>query len=140
MKIFIICSKKFYDKIPDIKSELEDSGHQISLPNCFDDPETEDRYRNLGAEEHSKWKGEMLRHSTGVIENNDAVLVLNFEKHGMKNYIGGATFLEMYDAFRLGKKIYLYNNIPEGILQDEIIGFGPTVLGGDLSKITQLEL
>ena len=40
----------------------------------------------------------------------DAVLVLNLdkEKNGeiLKNYIGGATFLEMYDAFRLGKKIY----------------------------------
>lgn len=136
MKIFIICSKKFYDKISDIKKELEDSGHQISLPNCFDDPGTEDRYRNLGNNEHSKWKSEMLKHSTEVIKNNDAVLVLNFEKHGMENYIGGATFLEMYDAFRLGKKIYLYNDIPEGILQDEIIGFAPIVLNGDLSKIT----
>ena len=135
MKIFIICSKKFYNKIPNIKNTLENNGHQISLPNCFDDPETEDRYRNLGSKKHSQWKGEMFKHSTDVIENNDAVLVLNFEKHGIKNYIGGATFLEMYDAFRLGKKIFLYNDIPEGILQDEIIGFAPTVLNGNFTGI-----
>jgi hypothetical protein len=135
MKIFIICSKKFYYKIPDIKMELEGMGHIITLPNCFDDPNTEERYRNLGNEEHSKWKAEMLKHSTDVIENNDAVLVLNFEKHEMKNYIGGATFLEMYDAFRLNKKIYLYNDIPDGILKDEIIGFNPILLNSDLNKI-----
>lgn len=135
MKIFIICSKKFYDKIPEVQKTLEDSGHEITLPNCYDDPSTEERYRNLGTEEHSKWKSEMLKHSTNVIESNDAVLVLNFDKHGMKNYIGGATFLEMYDAFRLGKKIFLYNDIPEGILTDEVVGFGPVVINGDLQKI-----
>jgi hypothetical protein len=135
MKIFIICSKKFYDKVPEIKRKLENNGHEISLPNCFDDPATEEKYRNLGNKEHSKWKAEMLKHSTDVIENNDAVLVINLEKHGVKNYIGGATFLEMYDAFRLGKKIFLYNDVPEGILKDEIIGFDPIIINSDLSKI-----
>jgi hypothetical protein len=135
MKIFLICSKKFYDKIPPIKERLEKTGHITTLPNCYDDPGTEERYRNLGNSEHSKWKAGMLKHSTDVIENNDAVLVLNFDKHGMKNYIGGATFLEMYDAFRLGKKIFLYNDIPEGILFDEIVGFGPIILGSDLNKV-----
>ena len=52
-----------------------------------------------------------------------------------KNYIGGATFLEIYDAFRLNKKIYLYNDIPEGMLYDEIQGFAPIIINGDLSKI-----
>jgi hypothetical protein len=135
MKIFIICSKQFYSKVPEIKKTLENNGHIISLPNCFDDPATEGRYRDLGREEHSKWKSGMMRHSPEVIGNNDAVLVLNFEKHGVKNYIGGATFLEMYDAFRFNKKIYLYNDIPEGILKDEIIGFSPIVINGDLDKI-----
>lgn len=135
MKIFLICSKAFYDKIPEIQSELESVGHEITLPNCFDDPETESRYRDLGFEEHSKWKSSMIKHSEEVINEQDAVLVLNFEKHGIKNYIGGATFLEMYDAFRLGKKIFLYNDIPDGILKDEIVGFNPVLIEGDLSKI-----
>jgi hypothetical protein len=77
----------------------------------------------------------MINHSEGVIRDNEAVLVLNFDKDDMKNYIGGATFLEMYDAFRLGKKIFMYNDIPEGILYDEIRGFDPIVLGGNLDKI-----
>ncbi|MEK7586713.1 MAG: hypothetical protein AAB453_02480 [Patescibacteria group bacterium] len=139
MKILIICSKKFYDRIPDIKKELEKNEHIITLPNCYNDPATEERYRNLGNEKHSKWKAEMLKHSTDVIKNNDAVLVLNFEKYRVKNYIGGATFLEMYDAFRLGKKIFMYNDIPDGILRDEIIGFSPIIINGDLGQIGKVQ-
>ena len=89
----------------------------------------------LSQEEHAKFKSEMLRHSDEVIAKMDAVLVLNFEKDGIKNYLGGATFLEMYDAFRHHKKIYMYNDIPEGILKDEIIGFEPVVINGNLEEI-----
>jgi hypothetical protein len=135
MRIFIICSKKFYNRVPEIQEQLESAGHRVSLPNHYDEPETEERYLKLGAQEHAKWKAEMFRHSIEDIGENDAVLVLNFEKNGIPNYIGGATFLEMYDASRLGKAIYLFNEIPEGILRDEILGFGPIVINGDLDTI-----
>lgn len=135
MKIFIICSKVFYDKVTPIKKALEKSGHVISLPNCFDDPGTEARYREMGRKEHSDWKASMINHSEDVIKQNDAVLVINFDKNGQKNYIGGATFLEMYDAFRLNKKIFIYNDIPDGILRDEVEGFGPIILNQELDLI-----
>lgn len=67
MKIFIICSKKFYDRIPEIQEKLESNGHNITLPNCYDDPNSEDRYRDMGHNSHSKWKSGMIRHSTTVI-------------------------------------------------------------------------
>jgi len=136
MNIFIICSKAFYDRILPAKQNLEGSGHVISLPNCFDEPGTEDRYHKMGDKEHSKWKASMLKHSEDVIKQNDAVLVLNFDKNNQKNYVGGATFLEMYDAFRLKRKIYMYNDIPDGILKDEIEGFEPTLLHQNLDLIT----
>lgn len=135
MKILIICSKSFYNKIPEIKKSLEAKGHRITLPNCYDDSSAEDRYKELGNSKHSKWKAKMIRRSLNLIKNSDAVLVLNFNKDGVENYIGGATFLEMYDTFCLGKKIFLYNNIPDGILADEINGFSPIIIEGDLKKI-----
>jgi hypothetical protein len=138
MKIFLICSKRFYDKIPPIKEELERQGHSITLPNTFDDQGAEERYRALGHEAHSKWKAGMIKLSLQKITEMDAVLVVNFDKDDLKNYIGGATFLEMYDAFRLEKKIFLYNDIPEGILHDEIRGFDPIVVNGDLSSIAMV--
>ena len=135
MKIFLICSKKFYDKIPVIHEQLIGMGYSITLPNCYDDPQIDTRYRDLGDEEYSRWKATMFDQSKNSLANSDAVLVLNFEKNGVKNYIGGATFLEMYDAYKAGKKIYLYNDVPEGILKDEIVGFRPILIGGNLGKI-----
>lgn len=137
MKIFIICSEAFYGNIPPIKKALQEAGHKVVLPNCYDDPGTEARYKEMGEKEHSEWKASMLRHSQQVIQKMDSVLVLNFEKNGQADYIGGATFLEMYDAFRLGKKIYMYNDIPNSILKDEIEGFEPVLLHHQLDLLNR---
>ena len=139
MKILIICSKKFYSKIEEVKKILEEKNNEVFLPNCYDDPTAEQKMWDLGKEEHQKFKAKMYKQSEETISKMDAVLVLNLdkEKEGeiFKNYIGGATFLEMYDAFRLDKKIYLYNDIPNGMLFDEIEGFGPIIIKGDLNLI-----
>ena len=139
MKILIICSKKFYSKIEEVKKILEEKNNEVFLPNCYDDPTAEQKMWDLGKEEHQKFKAKMYKQSEETISKMDAVLVLNLdkEKEGeiFENYIGGATFLEMYDAFRLGKKIYLYNDIPNGMLFDEIEGFGPIIIKGDLNLI-----
>ncbi len=133
MKVFIISSKAFYDKIPPIKDFFEKNDVEVILPNCYEHPETESKYR--GTPEHVAWKAKMIKHSEQVIKDVDCVLVLNYEKNGIPNYIGGATFLEMYDAFRLNKPIYVMNSIPEGMLKDEINGFNPTIIHGNLDKI-----
>lgn len=139
MKILIICSKKFYSKIEEVKNILEKKNIEVFLPNCYDDPTAEQKAWDLGVEEHQKFKAKMYKQSEDTIKKMDAVLVLNLDKEKdskiLKNYIGGATFLEMYDAFRLGKKIYLYNDIPDGMLYDEIEGFGPIIINGDLELI-----
>ena len=140
MKLLIICSKRFYNDIPNIKKELERNNIEVFLPNCYDDPTTEEKMWNLGKDKHQEFKAKMYKQSEDTIKNMDAVLVLNFDKNAngiiYKNYIGGATFLEIYDAFRLNKKIYLYNDIPKGMLYDEIHGFAPVIINGDLTKIS----
>ncbi len=139
MKILVICSKKFYSKIEEVRQELKKRGNEVFLPNCYDDPNAEQKAWDLGIEEHQKFKAKMYKQSIDTIAKMDAVLVLNLDKEKnkkhLKNYIGGATFLEMYDAFRLGKKIFLYNDIPEGMLYDEIEGFGPIIINGNLDLI-----
>ena len=139
MKLLIICSKNFYSKIEEVKKKLEKGNIEVFLPNCYNDPSAEQKAWDLGVEEHQKFKAKMFKQSEDTIREMDAVLVLNLdkEKDGIihKNYIGGATFLEMYDAFRLGKKIYLYNDIPDGMLYDEIGGLSPIIISGDLKLI-----
>ena len=80
-------------------------------------------------------KGEMFRRSRDRRKLMDAVLTLNFDKNGKKNYVGGSTFLELYEAFMENKKIYLWNEIPEGILFDEISGFSPKIINGNLDLV-----
>ena len=139
MKILIICSKKFYSKIPDIKKHLEEDNIEVYLPNCYDDPLTEQRMWDKGKKEHQEFKARMYKQSENIISNMDSVLVLNYdkEKDGViyKNYIGGATFLEMYEAFRYSKRIFLMNDIPLGILFDEIEGFNPIILSGNIGLL-----
>ncbi len=135
MKIFLCASKHNYAKVGPIKAKLEEMGHVVTPPNSFDEPLKEEVMKAAGSEEHRIWKADMMRLDKEKISAHDAILVLNFEKNGQPNYIGGATFLEIYKAFDLGKQIYLFNPIPKGIFTDEILGMSPVVIEGDLTKI-----
>lgn len=139
MKVFIICSKAFYNEIEPIKSKLEGMGHTIELPNTYYEKDIgtspEEEAWKKGKEAHAEFKSKMFKMSAERVSQMDAVLTLNFNKNGKKNYIGGATFLELYEAFRQGKKIFLYNDVPEGMLYDEISGFNPTVINGNLELV-----
>lgn len=135
MKILIICSKSFYAEVADVKSELETYGHVICLPNCINNSGLEEHCRSLGDGVHKEFKKKMFRESEEKIKSCDAVIVLNLCKNGVNGYIGGATFLEMYDAYRHGKKIFMYNAAPNNLLYDEIQGFSPVVINGDLTRV-----
>jgi len=62
--------------------------------------------------------------------------VLNYDKKGVKGYVGGNTLMEIGVAFFLSKPIYLLNDIPEDVsYAEEILGMMPIVINGDLAKI-----
>ena len=65
----------------------------------------EERIKKGGQKLHGKWKADMFRLQNQKVGNNDAMLVLNFDKGTEKNYIGGSVLLEMFKAWELGKKI-----------------------------------
>lgn len=135
MKIFITASKLFYDKVDEIIPKLIAAGHKVTPPNGYDSPGEEANIQKLNPSKYQKWKANMIKKDGKTVSVNDAILVLNFEKKGQKNYIGGSTFLEMFKAFDLSKKIFIYNPIPNSMLTDEIIGFGPIVINGNLDLI-----
>jgi hypothetical protein len=71
-----------------------------------------------------------------AICNSDGILVLNFDKNGIKNYIGGNVLMEIGFAHVNDKKIFLLNDIPEEVSYvDEIKAMADIVLNGDLEKI-----
>jgi len=124
-----------YNEIQPIQKQLEGMGHIITLPNSYDDPFKEEKMKKAGIDEHRKWKSSMIKLQDVKVRQNDAILVLNLRKNGQKNYIGGATFLEIFRAFDAGKKIFLFNPIPDNFFKDELLGMNPVIINGDLLKI-----
>ncbi len=135
MKVFIACSKYFYSEIKRVAEILEEAGHEVSYPNSYDDPFAEERFKAMDAKEHIKWKGMMMAKDKENIEPVEAVLVLNLKKKGIPNYIGGATFLEVYKAWEMRKKIFFYNELPNCSFTDELIGINPLVINGELELV-----
>lgn len=142
MKIAICVSLDFTNEVKETADKLTENGHEVIIP------VTSEMILNnkvsLEQIKREKTSGEiykrMIRQNTikyfyEKIKEVDAVLVLNIEKRGIKNYIGGNVFLEMGFAHVLGKKIFLLNETPEIFYKDEIKSMQPVILNGDLSKI-----
>ena len=65
-------------------------------------------------------------------------MVCNFDKNGIKNYIGGNTLIEIGFAHVNNKKVFLLNPFPEEVSYvDEIKAMTDVILKGDLNKITE---
>lgn len=132
MKLMIICSTSFYNKLQPIIDKLECLGHELLLPNQYDGVNNEHHYEKLTDEEYIEFFKTEFTLSRNKIASVDGVFAINFskEKNGkiLENYIGASTFLEMYEAFMGNKKIFLLNEIPNNMLYDEIKGFNPIIV------------
>ena len=70
------------------------------------------------------------------MQGADTVLVLNIDKNGIENYVGGNTLMEIGFAHVLNQKIFMLNPIPQmPYCQTEIEAVKPIILNGDLAKI-----
>jgi len=136
MKIAICGSIAFAKEMVDIAKELKQGGHKAILPR------NTEKYadgRLVGETSHesiqNKTSNDLIRNYFKVIKDSDAILVVNLNKDGIVNYIGGNSFLEMGFAHILGKPIFLLNKIPEMSYNDEIKAMQPIVIDNNLSKI-----
>lgn len=84
-------------------------------------------------------KAELMRGHFEEVEKGDAILVLNYEKHGVDNYIGANVLMEMALAFWLNKPIFIINELPDdSSFEEEIMGMDPILLHGDASSLLKL--
>lgn len=142
MKIAICASLDFVPKIKDLSDRLIKLGHRVTIPQTaemilngevtFDQIMKE---KGNGEISNRAIKQGSFKYYFEKIKEVDAILVLNFDKKGIKNYIGGNVFLEMGFAHVLDKKIFLLNALPDIFYKDEIEVMQPIILNGDLDKI-----
>lgn len=146
MNITICGSIAFYAEMLEIKEKLEQLGHQVKLPPF----EVKDENGNLisvkqyyakrkAETDDASWiwdrKEEAMRVHFQKVEWCDAVLILNYDKNKILNYVGANTLMEMGLAFYLNKKLFLLNDIPDIDCKEEILGMKPRVIDSDLEKI-----
>lgn len=134
MKITICGSMKFMTEMLAAQKQLELSGHQVILP-VWENLHTSESNQNNLLNKKREYIAEHIR----KIVQSDAILVLNYNKNNIQNYIGGNSLIEIGIAFEHDKKIFILNPPPsETVLSYslEIESLNPIVINGDLSLIT----
>ncbi|MFA6447202.1 MAG: hypothetical protein WCW31_03000 [Patescibacteria group bacterium] len=146
MKLTLCGSIAFHDKMLEVKNQLEAAGHKVDLPptvvkdeqgNAILVKEYYELRKSCGEDISWIWdrKEECMRDHFNKIERSDAVLILNYPKNDIENYIGTNTLLEMGLAFHLRKPIYLLFSVPELQSKEEILGMKPISLNGRLDSL-----
>lgn len=127
--IIISGSMNFLQDMQALILPLEQIGYNAIVPE-------EDDWDSIPKEKINDYKKLVsMKHMSAIADNNTkGILVVNNPKRGVNNYIGANTFAEIAIAFYFGKNIYLLNDI-YAPYEDELLGWGVTVLNGDLSKI-----
>ena len=125
---------RFHKEMEEAKKRLEMKGHAVFLPHV----ELGDFRKIRGKdEEWRRLKSGFIREHFEKIRRADAVLILNYDKDGMKNYIGGNTLMELAIAYEHGKQIFILNSVPDGLpYSEEIEVIAPTILDGDLDRLS----
>lgn len=136
MKIGIIGSMQFTDKMVEYRDALRKLGHDVFITEfhkaMIDKTDSEIEEIKLD----QKYNQDAIREFWDLMQGAEAVLVLNFDKNGIPNYIGGNTLMEIGFAHVLHQKIFLFNPIPEmSYCQTEIEAVKPIIINGDLKQI-----
>jgi hypothetical protein len=136
MKIAICASMVFVEKMVDVKRQLEEIGHTVFISQFAKGylGKAEKEKEKLAVQD--KNEHDAIRKFWEIIKQSDAILVLNYDRKGIKNYIGGNTLMEIGFAHVLDKQILLMNPIPDiEYYRSEIEAVSPVILEQDLNKI-----
>ena len=139
MRITICGSSTFRIDMVEFKKRLTGLGHEAIVHPVYEElvagrnPELAERIKHEHA--NVKREGDFIRWYYNSIVGSDAILVLNFDKNGIQNYVGGNTLMEMGYAHVHDKKIFLLNPVPNISYSDEIFAMDPVILNGNLKRI-----
>lgn len=136
MRIGIISSMQFTDKMLEVRDKLQKLGHDAFLTDLHKSMIGKNEEEIEKIKLYQKYNMDAIRKFWRAMQGADAVIVLNFDKNGIKNYIGGNTLMEIGFAHVLNQKVFLWNPIPEmPYCKTEIEAVRPVIINGDLSKI-----
>jgi hypothetical protein len=141
MKIYVLGSNSFMKEMVACSAKLREHGYEGWIHpdyEAFVRGEKQDILKRALSGEHAAVirENDYLKTHYRNIQKSDAVLIINAEKKGKKNYIGGSVLIEMGQSYVNDKKIFLLNDIPrESAYLEEIEAMDPICLQGDLNNI-----
>jgi len=106
MKIGVIGSMHFTEKMMDLRDQLIELGHDAFLTNLAEPFVGKSDSEKETIKLDQKNNQDAIREFWKLMQGADAVLVTNFDKHGIKNYIGGNTLMEIGFAQCWSKKSF----------------------------------
>lgn len=145
LKRIAICgSLDFTPEIKELADDLTKAGFNVDIPltsrrilNGETTVEQIKAEKANGTFADRAIKFDSIREYWPVIRKADAILVANYDKKGIRSYIGGNTFLEMGFAHVLRKPIFLLQGIPQLTYTDEIRAMQPAQLEGRLGNLVE---
>ncbi len=139
MKIVVVGSISFIEKMRVAAKQLESAGHKVTLPPSATLNQTKDYWDEVKSkkpEEFIKVGRERNKKYFKEIKSADAILVMNLTKKGIDGYIGANTLMELGVAFEHNKKIFLYNAPSKDFFAAEELSYmDAVVIGADVKKI-----
>ncbi len=143
MKVYVLGSTDFMKEMVEAKDKLRELGLDGWIHEHYEmfvRGEKKEHLKRWFGGERAQLKREnnyLKVHYKHILES-DAILIVNNEKKGKQNYIGGNVLIEMGQAYVNNKKIFLLNDIPkDSPYIDEIDSMDPIALHGDLKNILQ---
>src|SRR3990167_9037234 len=136
MRIGIIGSMQFTDKMLEVRDKLQKLGHDAFLTNLHKAMvgKTDEEIEEIKL--YQKHNMDAIREFWRAMQGADAVLVLNLDKNGIKNYIGANTLMEIGFAHVLNQKVFVLNPLPDqSYCRPELEAVKPIVINGNLSLI-----
>lgn len=143
IKTITICSSAdFYKDVLKIEEKLKKMGYKVLIPVTAKKMK---KTGNFNAGDYKTWyknnadytqKKKLMDTHFKKVENADAILVVNKQKHGITGYIGGNVLMEMTLAYHLKKTIFILHPISDTLsFKEEIFGIFPSFLHGDVENI-----
>lgn len=136
MRIGISGSMQFAEKMLEVQKALAALGHDAFVTGLIEPFLGKTDAEKEAIKIDQKTYQDPIREYWDLMQGADALLVLNYDKNGIANYIGGNAFLEIGFAYVLGQKIFLLHPAPDiPYYKTEIAAMRPIVLEGDLARI-----
>ena len=121
---------QFDPEMQTAKKQLEELGYEVEKPNVV-----EGHVYGGNLDKNAMLKRGFIDEHFRKIDDSDAILVVNNDKNGIANYIGGNTLIEIAYAYVQGLEVFLLNPIPDVSYADEIRGMQPIILDENIEQI-----